>query len=113
VIPTSEGSLPPDVIDALNKGRLIEAIKLLRTGSGLGLKEAKDIIDAHIRREGAPVGSQVAKEAAAASQRRMVADHSTAAGCSPGEVPRAQNSAWVIMVLAAAAFLGYYFLRGQ
>ncbi|SRR5260221_5080852 len=112
MMPTHDGSLPPDVIDALNKGRLIEAIKLLRTGNGIGLKEAKDIIDSHIRRAGAPVGSQVAKDAAAASQRRMIADHSTASGYSPGEVPRGQNFAWVIMVLVAAAFLGFYFLRG-
>ena len=36
-------SLPPAVIDALSKGNLMEAIKLLRS-SGIGLKEAKDAI---------------------------------------------------------------------
>jgi hypothetical protein len=112
MMPTPDGSLPPDVIDALRQGRMIEAIKLLRTGSGIGLKEAKDIIDAHIRRAAAPVGSQGAKDAAAASQRRMIANHSNPGGYSPGEVPRSHNFSWVIVVLVAAAFAGFYFLRG-
>lgn len=44
-------SLPPDVLAALDAGQLIEAIKRLRAATGLGLKEAKDLIDAHQRGE--------------------------------------------------------------
>ena len=33
------------IVDALNRGRKIEAIKLLRQASGIGLKEAKDLVD--------------------------------------------------------------------
>src|SRR5438034_1294896 len=40
--------LPPAVIEALEKGRLVEAIKLLRA-SNIGLKEAKDLIENYTR----------------------------------------------------------------
>lgn len=45
-VPPSD-SLPDDVLDALRRGRKIEAIKLLREGRGIGLKEAKETIDAY------------------------------------------------------------------
>jgi len=40
--------LPPQVQQALQRGNQIEAIKLLRAATGLGLKEAKQLIDAHV-----------------------------------------------------------------
>lgn len=40
-------SLPDDVLAALQRGQPIEAIKLLRASSGLGLKEARDAIERH------------------------------------------------------------------
>ncbi|GAA3925309.1 ribosomal protein L7/L12 [Litoribacillus peritrichatus] len=40
--------LSPEVTDAINRGRKIEAIKILREQQNLGLKEAKDIIDQYI-----------------------------------------------------------------
>ena len=39
--------LPAPVLDALNRGNLIEAFKLLRAQSGLGLREAKQALDAY------------------------------------------------------------------
>jgi ribosomal protein L7/L12 len=39
--------LPDDVLDALRDGNRIEAIKRLREATGLGLKEAKDLVEAH------------------------------------------------------------------
>ncbi len=41
--------LPATVLQALENGHTIEAIKRLRAAEGLGLKEAKDIIDAHLQ----------------------------------------------------------------
>jgi ribosomal protein L7/L12 len=41
----SENLLPENVREALAKGRKIEAIKLLREATGIGLKEAKDIVE--------------------------------------------------------------------
>ena len=44
-------SLPSQVLQALARGQQIEAIRLLREATGLGLKDAKDAIDAHLRGE--------------------------------------------------------------
>ena len=41
--------LPADVIAALHEGRKIDAIKLLREQRGIGLKEAKQEVDAYLR----------------------------------------------------------------
>ncbi len=43
----SDQDLPPQVLDALQRGQKIEAIKLLRELKGVGLKEAKDAVDRH------------------------------------------------------------------
>ena len=47
--------LPAKVLDALARGQQIEAIRLLREASGLGLKEAKGLIDAHLADKPMPV----------------------------------------------------------
>lgn len=41
----TENELPPEVMDAIRKGRKIEAIKLLREAKGLGLANAKVLVD--------------------------------------------------------------------
>ncbi|PKO50861.1 MAG: 50S ribosomal protein L7/L12 [Betaproteobacteria bacterium HGW-Betaproteobacteria-20] len=46
---TENQQLPLSAIDALKQGRKIEAIKLIRQLNGLGLKEAKDLIDDYLR----------------------------------------------------------------
>jgi len=37
----------PDVVSAIKKGQTIDAIKKLRASRGIGLKEAKDLVDAY------------------------------------------------------------------
>ena len=54
--------LPPNVLDAIQRRNLVEAIKLLREQTGLGLKEAKDLIDAHTDAR-APVRSEFSPDA--------------------------------------------------
>lgn len=51
--------LPASVLAALDQGEMIEAIKRLREAHGLGLKEAKDRIDAHRARHPG-VGARIA-----------------------------------------------------
>ena len=41
--------LPDDVKQAVHQNRKIEAIKLLREQAGIGLKEAKELVDAYSR----------------------------------------------------------------
>jgi hypothetical protein len=42
-------SIPPDAQGAADRGNLIEAIKITREVTGLGLKEAKDAVDDYLR----------------------------------------------------------------
>ena len=85
------GSLPPDVKEALQSGNKIEAIKRLRQGTSVDLKEAKDAVETAHR----PI-------------RTSPADLK---GYSPGEVPRAQNFAWIIAVAVVAFLVGIYLFR--
>ena len=45
---SSRTSIPPDAQGAADRGNLIEAIKITREVTGLGLKEAKDAVDAYL-----------------------------------------------------------------
>jgi len=54
--------LPDTVLQALRDGQTIEAIKRLRQSSGLGLKEAKDMIDAY--QQGKPMHAMAQASAA-------------------------------------------------
>lgn len=84
-------ALPAEVQVALAKGDKIEAIRLLRATTGMGLKEAKDSVDAH--------------DAAAAPERP---------GLAPGEVPRSMGMRLLPWLVAAAALAGawIYLARG-
>ena len=62
--------LPLDVLDAIQRGNAIEAIKLLRASTGLSLTEAKDVVDQ--RRWSEPArGARAVKPA---SLQRAVSD---------------------------------------
>ncbi len=41
-------TIPPDAVNALSRGLLIEAVKVTRQATGLGLKEAKDAVEAYL-----------------------------------------------------------------
>jgi hypothetical protein len=47
--PTQSSTLPNAPVEMLWRGEVIEAIKLVRSERSLGLKEAKDLVDAYIR----------------------------------------------------------------
>ena len=81
------GALSANVIEALRRGHKIEAIKLVREQTGMGLKEAKDAVDAYER------------------------THPKAPASSPGEVPRSGNGMWWVAALLLAAAAAYYLLR--
>jgi ribosomal protein L7/L12 len=80
-------SLPPDVLDALQKGRKIEAIRLMREQTGLGLKESKDAVDGY-------------------QQMYHPLD-----GLSPGQVGDTGSGIWWVIVLVLVCVLGYLVLR--
>lgn len=131
--------LPADVLAALQRGGTIEAIKLLRESTGLGLKEAKDIIDRHasgqevsvsagvtpaaippdvaalmlqgnkidairLLREQTGMGLKEAKDAVEAIQERNKGAQSRLA---PGEIARPGNGTWIVATLVAVAVLAW------
>ena len=61
--------LPANVLSAIQRGSAIEAIQLLRASTGLGWKEARDVVNRHLR--SAP--AQGAKAATLASLPMAVA----------------------------------------
>ncbi len=84
-------ALPPQVAAELARGNKIAAIKLLRHATGLGLKEAKDAVDA-------AEGTQSPVKGSAA----------------PGEVPsRSGSSIWRWVVIAAVVLLAYWYFRAR
>jgi ribosomal protein L7/L12 len=58
--------MPAAAVAALERGETIEAIKIVREVRGLGLKEAKDLVDAF--RLGRPLDGPASSRAAAARQ---------------------------------------------
>jgi ribosomal protein L7/L12 len=56
-MPLLTDPLRDSVLAALQRGNSIEAIKLLRESTGLGLKEAKDRIDEHLSGRTAPLAT--------------------------------------------------------
>lgn len=50
-IVVTDSELPAEVVKAISQGRKIEAIKLLREATGLGLANAKVLVDRAVRRD--------------------------------------------------------------
>lgn len=83
----SNTGLPPIVVDAVHGGRKIEAIRLMREHSGLGLKEAKDAVDRYAEQHRAAFGP-----------------------LSPGEMPRSGSRIWLVVVVLALAWFAWRWL---
>jgi len=82
-------ALPPDAARALARGDKIEAIKLVRAETGLGLKEAKSWVDAQAATPQMPTG------------------------LAPGEVPRHEGfGLWIVVIVLVVAAGYFVFLRG-
>lgn len=111
--------LPPEVLEALRRGRTLEAIKLLRK-SGFGLAEAKRLLEWQARRNTIPTRARPPDEADAPSPppRPMAHPHApqptmTSIGkrLSPGEEPRgAGNGLGIGVLLVAGILAALYFL---
>ena len=88
------GVFPPAAADALRRGHKIEAIRLVREHLGIGLKEAKDLVDQHEQ-----------------LMVPTVEGLSPRNGLSPGEVPRTSGRiTWLLVAAAIVAGLVYHFL---
>lgn len=85
-------ALPPDVLEALDRGRKIEAIQRLRARTHMDLATAKDVIEA------------------AEQQLRPRPRHAPETP-SPGQVNSGGSGRWIAAVLVLAALLGWWFSR--
>jgi hypothetical protein len=81
------GDLPAAAIEALTKGRKIEAIKIVRQETRLGLKEAKDAVDAYV-----------------AARPELVSQHQEARGSSKLWI-------WLLIMIGAALLVFRFFQR--
>ena len=79
-------SMPPAVAEAMLRGNKLEAIRLLREHTGLGLKEAKEAVEAS-------------------------SDAQTSVTRSLGEQPRGVSSGWWFVLLIVGVFVVYYLIR--
>ncbi|HSO07784.1 MAG TPA: ribosomal protein L7/L12 [Pelomicrobium sp.] len=52
--PPRSGELPSAALAALSRGRRIEAIRIVRASHGLGLKEARELVEAYEREHPVP-----------------------------------------------------------
>ena len=94
----------PAVADALKKGNKIEAIRILREKTGLGLNEAKDTID---RFPGSSMGDGSHPEPP--KQPAVWQPTLSRRGLSPGEEPQTIWSRWWIVAVIILGALAYYF----
>lgn len=130
----SRPQFPPEVLAALKQGNKMEAIKLLRERTNLGVTEAKALVDMLDKAKGVigtaqaiasavqPAKAAVAKAAAARSvarpagpvkMRPAASPHlARRPGLSPGEEPRDGSGAWGIVVLIAVGLaVAFSFVR--
>lgn len=106
--------IPPEVLDALRRRDPLEAIKLLRKTKGLGLKEAKERLDQHLRAAHAPSSVQTGRGLQEAKDVLETLRRSASASqrLSPGQVRDTGSGFWWLVVVGFAALLVYRFLRG-
>lgn len=81
-------ALPQGAIAALRGGNVIEAIKLVRLEHDIGLKEAKDQVDAYLRSQ--PALKKKLEEAQAETRQSLLR--------------------WLILLLAIGAVIAYFFI---
>jgi hypothetical protein len=82
--------LPKAAVDALWQGNVIEAIKVVRLEHNVGLKEAKEQVDAYIGSQ--PALKKKLDQVLATAKKRMVR--------------------WLIGVLVVAAGIVYFLIQG-
>jgi hypothetical protein len=88
--PRHSSDLPKAAIDALWQGNVIEAIKVVRQEHNIGLKEAKDLVDAYLASQ--PALKKKMDQVLATAQQRFVR--------------------WLIGFLVLAAGVAYLMMRG-
>jgi len=126
-------SLPPDVVEALKLGKPIEAIKRLRKSTGVGLAEAKALVDAFsagntaYQRPGRKSRKRPDADVAAVPVATAAVDEDiierreapppndnlsgmTLKSIGLGEVQHSNTAFWLVIFLLIVALVGYVVL---
>ena len=93
-MPASTNPSPAEIVAALQRGGVVEALKLVLAAKGVGSKAETNVA--------AQVGGQ-------SKPFRSPALSSKATDLSPGEVPRSSSDVWLLLLLVAALCVAYYF----
>jgi hypothetical protein len=93
-MPVSTNPSPAEIVAALQRGGVVEALKLVLAAKGIG----------------ASVEKSVAGQGGSRSKLfRSSPLSSKATDLSPGEVPRSSSDIWLVLLLIAALCIAYYF----
>ena len=105
-------TLPPPVLEALNGGNKLEAIRRLREITGLGLAEARDQVDQYQRGGSAHV-PEMPEDARFGVQVPAPSSAHARKGLGPGEVARdGAAGKWLALgALGAAGTLAWFLLN--
>jgi hypothetical protein len=110
--------IPPEAAAAAARGDLIEAIKRTREVTGLGLKESKELVEAHLRGQAegwnhgsADDGAAGGGGMAAPRQPSSAATPARRPGLAPGEEPPGRFPWGLLAVLVAGAVAVYLLVR--
>lgn len=103
-------ALPLQVLDALQRGQVVEAIKLMRQQQGLGLKEAKEMVDAARQHLVATPGA-TSRPSATPRPAPPETPPQPLNGRAPGEEPQHSHAVDAVLLLAAALAVCWYFWR--
>ena len=92
-MPTNPGPSPAEVVAALQRGGIVEALKLVLAAKGASSSGRRGTTG--------PAAHRV-------EPFKPVARQSAGSDLSPGEVPRSNVDTWLVVLLIAALCVGYY-----
>ena len=93
-MPTSANPSPAEIVAALQRGGIVEALKVVLAAKGAGSNRAKDVPG--------QVGGRP-------QPFKLAPRSSNATDLSPGEVPRSSGDIWLVLFIVAALWAIYYF----
>ncbi|HEX4780339.1 MAG TPA: ribosomal protein L7/L12 [Usitatibacter sp.] len=103
-------NLSIEVLNALRTGNKVEAIRLIREKSGMGLAEAKALVDAYDQFKGVAGAAKgtIARHVAGVQQAPGT---TPLPGLSPGEEPRGGGALHAVVVIVVAIVLGMLWFK--
>ena len=105
----THAGLPEAAVDAIARGQLIQAIKIVRQTKGLGLKEAKDLVDQHREEASAASMSRIGGQSSARATSSVVGGARTTSTISADS----KRFGWLWPLFAVICFAAAWLLLGR